>query len=31
METEEENETHRNLSYEQVENTSIDGWRSIEV
>ena len=28
IETEEEYKTHRNLSYEQAENTTIDGWRS---
>ena len=30
IETEEEYKTHRNLSYEQAENTTIDGWRSIK-
>lgn len=30
IETEEEYKTRRNLLYEQAENTSIDGWRSIK-
>jgi hypothetical protein len=30
IETEEEYKTHRNLSYGQTENMTIDGWRIIK-